>query len=97
MVVKGKIIESERTGYDCMGVRERGPTGSRECVNQTILFFHQSQTHMWRRITYGNLGYTAQSGRLPSKGTNQLISFKSFLLPPEGLLAVSQPAVREVR
>lgn len=80
-----------------MGVREKGPIGSRECVNQTIFFFHQSQTHVWRRNTYGNLGYTAQSGRLPSKGTNQLISFKSFLflLPPEGL-AVSQPAGCEV-
>lgn len=52
---------------------------------------------MWRWNTYGNLGYAAQSGRLQSKGTNQLISFSFFfLLPPEGLLTVPQPAVREV-
>lgn len=84
MVVKGRIIESERTGYDCTGVREGGPMGSQECVNQTILFLQRSRTHVWRWNTGGNLGCTPQSGRRPSEGTNQLISFKGclLLLPP---------------
>lgn len=33
-----KMIESEATGYDCLGFRDGGPMGRCECVNQTTLF-----------------------------------------------------------